>query len=49
VTYPVLTIVIVAILVVAATALTIWLWKTVRRSWRRVRARFGNRADADVG
>jgi len=40
VTYPVLTIVLVALLVVAATALTIWLWKLVRRSWRKVRLRF---------
>lgn len=40
VTYPLLTIIVVAVLVVAATALTIWLWKSVRRAWGRVRARF---------
>jgi hypothetical protein len=40
VNYPVITIVVVALLVVAATALTIWLWKGVRRAWRRVKERF---------
>ena len=40
VTYPVVTIVVVALLVVAATALTIWLWKGVRRAWRKVKERF---------
>jgi hypothetical protein len=40
VTYPVITIIVVAILVVAATALTIWLWKSVRRAWGKVKARF---------
>ncbi len=40
VTYPVITIIVVAILVVAATALTIWLWKSVRRAWRKVKERF---------
>jgi hypothetical protein len=40
VTYPVATIVIVSVLVVAATAMTMWLWKTVRRGWARVRQRF---------
>lgn len=40
VTYPIATIVVVALLVVAATAITFWLWKTVRKAWRRVRARF---------
>lgn len=40
VTYPVITIIVVAILVVAATALTIWLWRTVRRAWGKVKARF---------
>jgi hypothetical protein len=39
VTYPVVTAIVVAVLVVAATALTIWLWRAVRRSWRTVRAR----------
>ncbi len=33
-TYPVPTIIVVAILVVAATALTIWLWRTARRAWK---------------
>ena len=42
VTYPLITIVVVAILVVAATALTIWLWKSVRRAWGKVKARFPN-------
>ena len=40
VTYPVFTVVVVAVLVVAATALTIWLWKAVRRAWGKVKARF---------
>jgi len=40
VTYPVATIIVVALLVVAATALTIWLWKGVRRAWRKVKERF---------
>ncbi len=40
VTFPLVTIIVVAILVVAATALTIWLWKAVRRAWGKVRARF---------
>lgn len=40
VTYPVVTIGVVAVLVIAATALTIWLWKGVRRAWGRVRERF---------
>jgi hypothetical protein len=40
VTYPLITIIVVAILVVAATALTIWLWKAVRRAWGKVKARF---------
>jgi hypothetical protein len=39
-TYPVITIIVVAILVVAATALTIWLWRVVRRVYGRVKARF---------
>jgi hypothetical protein len=38
VTYPMITIVVVAILVVAATALTIWLWRVARRSWKKVGA-----------
>ena len=40
VTFPVITIIVVAALVVAATALTIWLWKSIRRAWRTVRTRF---------
>lgn len=40
VTFPLVTVIVVAALVVAATALTIWLWKAVRRAWGRVRARF---------
>jgi hypothetical protein len=38
VTYPVPTIVVVAILVVAATALTIWIWRIARRSWKKLGA-----------
>jgi hypothetical protein len=40
VTYPVVTVIVVAILVIAATALTIWLFRAVRRAWGRVRERF---------
>jgi len=40
VTYPLITIIVVAVLVVAATALTIWLWKAVRRAWGKVKGRF---------
>jgi hypothetical protein len=36
VTYPVPTIIVVAILVVAATALTIWLWRSARRGWKKL-------------
>lgn len=39
VTYPIATIIIVAVLVVAATALTIWLWRFVRRAWLKIRQR----------
>jgi hypothetical protein len=46
VTFPVITIIVVAALVVAATALTIWLWRSVRRAWRRVRTRFTERGAA---
>lgn len=38
VTYPVATIVVVAILAVAATALTIWIWGTARRAWKKLGA-----------
>jgi len=40
VTYPLATVIVVAILVVAATALTIWIWRTARRSWKKVGAWF---------
>jgi hypothetical protein len=40
VTFPLVTIIVVAVLVVAATALTIWLWKSVRRAWGKVKSRF---------
>jgi hypothetical protein len=36
VTYPVPTIIVVAILVVAATTLTIWIWRIARRSWKKL-------------
>lgn len=39
VTNPAITIVVVAILVVAATALTIWIWRTARRAWKDLGAR----------
>jgi len=38
VTYPLVTIVVVVALVIAATALTIWLWRIARRSWKKVGA-----------
>ncbi len=40
VSYPWATVIVVGVLVVAATTLTIWLWRAVRRAWARVRARF---------
>lgn len=40
ISYPVITLIVVAVLVVAATALTIYLWKAVRRVWGRVKDRF---------
>jgi hypothetical protein len=43
VTYPIPTIVVVAILVVAATTLTIWIWRSARRSWRKVGAWFAEK------
>lgn len=46
VTFPVVTIIVVAALVVAATALTIWLWRSVRRAWRKVRTRLRERGAA---
>jgi len=36
VTFPLITVIVVAILVVAATTITIMLWKVGRRAWRRV-------------
>lgn len=48
VTFPVITIIVVAALVVAATALTIWLWKSVRRAWRTVRTRFRGNDTANL-
>jgi hypothetical protein len=36
VTYPTVGLIVVAVLVVAATALTFWLWRVARRAWRRV-------------
>jgi hypothetical protein len=44
VTYPVPTIIVVAILVVAATALTIWIWRIARRSWKKLGAWLEDRA-----
>jgi len=38
VTYPIPTIIVVAILVVAATALTIWIWSTARQAWKKLGA-----------
>lgn len=38
VTYPLATIIVVAILVVAATTLTIWIWRVARRSWKKLGA-----------
>ena len=37
VAYPVVTVVIVAVLVVGAGAVTFWLWRVARRAWRKVR------------
>ena len=39
-TFPIVTIIVVAVLVVAATTLTVWLWRAVRRAWGRVKERF---------
>lgn len=44
VTYPVPTIIVVSILVVAATALTIWIWRIARRSWKKLGAWLEDRA-----
>lgn len=37
--YPVVTLIVVAILVIGASALTIWLWRSVRNAWIRFRRR----------
>lgn len=37
--HPAVALVVVAVLVVAATALTIWLWRMARRSWAKIRER----------
>jgi hypothetical protein len=44
VTYPVPTIIVVALLVVAATALTIWIWRIARRSWKKLGAWLADQA-----
>jgi hypothetical protein len=41
ITFPILTVVVVGLLVVAATAITVWLWRVGRRGWGRVRDRLG--------
>lgn len=40
ITYPIATLVVVAVLVVAATTLAIWLFRVARRAWGRVRERW---------
>lgn len=42
ITFPVITVIVVGILVVAATTLTIMLWKVARRAWRKVDAWLGS-------
>lgn len=42
VTYPVVTVIVVAVLVVGAAALIFFSWRVARRAWRRVAGRFGN-------
>lgn len=46
VSHPTITIVVVAILVVAATVLTVWLWRIARRSWKKVGAWLDSRSAA---
>lgn len=46
-TYPVVTLVVVAVLVVAATALAIWLFRVARRAWGKVRERFRGASTLD--
>ena len=48
VTYPVVTMVIVGVLVVGAGAVTFWLWRVARRSWRRVRDRISRETAAHI-
>ena len=48
VTYPLITVIVVAVLVVAATALTVWLWRSVRRAWGSVRQRFPGGGTANL-
>ncbi|HEY4607095.1 MAG TPA: DUF4126 domain-containing protein [Acidimicrobiia bacterium] len=43
VTYPLVTLIVVGFLVVGATVLTIWLWRSARRSWKRVGAWFAEK------
>ncbi|MEN8238524.1 MAG: DUF4126 domain-containing protein [Actinomycetota bacterium] len=40
-THPLITLIVVAVLVIGASALTFWLWRVARRSWRRIRQRIG--------
>lgn len=47
--YPVITVVVVAILVVGATAITVWLWKLARRALRRVGTTFRPDSEARPG
>lgn len=41
VTYPVVTVIVVAVLVVGATAITVWLWRVARRAWLKLGERLG--------
>lgn len=43
ITFPLVTLIVVGVLVVAATTLTIMLWKVARRAWRGVAKRLGGR------
>jgi hypothetical protein len=44
--YPAVAVVVVFVLVIGATAITVWLWRTARRGIRRVRAALGGSASA---
>jgi len=46
ITFPLITVIVVSILVVAATTITIMLWKVARRAWRRVGDWLGARTAA---